>query len=157
MDLGRTALHYAAVDADLDAVRRLLGTEDVKARDNHDWTPLHFAAQAGAPELVALLLDAGAEIDAVTDKGMPEIYWAIMFSGADPIATVRLLRARGADPTKATMKSYFGPRSPLDTVKEIMGRPASKHDLASDLRRRTGTAETGRWANMSAKLLSEFR
>ncbi|WP_433521670.1 ankyrin repeat domain-containing protein [Nocardia pseudovaccinii] len=69
-EFGRTALHYAAADADLDAVRRLLGTEDVNARDNHDWTPLHFAAQAGAPELVALLLDAGADIAAVTDKGM---------------------------------------------------------------------------------------
>ncbi|MEV2226822.1 ankyrin repeat domain-containing protein [Nocardia vinacea] len=129
-EFGRTALHYAAADADLDAVRRLLGTEDVNARDDHDWTPLHFAAQAAAPELVGLLLDTGADIDAVTDKGMPTIYWAIMSSGTDPIATVRLLRARGADPTKATMKSYFGPKSPLDTMKEIGNDPAMRAEFA---------------------------
>ncbi|WP_327116630.1 ankyrin repeat domain-containing protein [Nocardia sp. NBC_01730] len=126
----RTALHYAAANGDLAAVQRLLATEDVNAIDEHEWTPLHFAAQAASPEVVALLLDSGADIDAVTDKGMPAIYWAIMSSGADPIGTVRLLRARGADPTKATMKSYFGPKSPLDTVKEIGNDPAMRAEFA---------------------------
>lgn len=57
----------------LGAVPRLLGTEDVNTRHD-DRTPLHFVAQAAAPELVALLLDARADIDTVTDKGMLAIY-----------------------------------------------------------------------------------
>ncbi|WP_327097356.1 ankyrin repeat domain-containing protein [Nocardia vinacea] len=55
----------------LGAAPRLLGTEDVNTRHNDDRTPLHFAAQAATPELVALLLDSGADINAVTDKKMP--------------------------------------------------------------------------------------
>ncbi|WP_067470539.1 ankyrin repeat domain-containing protein [Nocardia amamiensis] len=129
-EYGRTALHYAARDGDVDAIERLLGTEDVNASDNEGWTPLHFAAQAARPESVARLLDAGADIDAVTAKGYPVIYWAIMASGGDPIATVRLLRARGADPAKATMKTYFGLRSPLDVVKEIANDPAMQAEFA---------------------------
>ncbi|MFE7802519.1 ankyrin repeat domain-containing protein [Nocardia sp. NPDC057440] len=109
---GRTLLHRAAAYGDLDAVERLLGTEDVNARDNEGWTPLHFAAQAADPEIVVRLLDAGADIDALNGKGMPPIYWAIMARGGDPIMTVRLLRARGADPTRSTIEGYFGTRSP---------------------------------------------
>ncbi|WP_433755820.1 hypothetical protein [Nocardia sp. CA-135398] len=56
-----------------------------------------------------------------------------MSSGADPIGTVRLLRARGADPTKATMKSYFGSTSPLDAVKKIGNDPAMRAEFADPL------------------------
>jgi ankyrin repeat protein len=116
-------LHYAANDGDLQQVQRLLATEDVNARDNEGWTPLHFAAQSGEPEVVALLLDAGAQVDALNDKGMPPIYWAIMTPRGDQPATIRLLRERGADPTRETIKGYFGLSSPLDVVRDIGNKP----------------------------------
>ncbi|WP_280365730.1 ankyrin repeat domain-containing protein, partial [Nocardia wallacei] len=75
-ELGRTELHYAARDGDLAAVNRWLATENVNLADHAGWTPLHFAAQAGAPAVVERLLDSGGDIDALTEKGHPAIYWA---------------------------------------------------------------------------------
>ena len=71
---GRTPLHYTARDGDLEAINRLLATEDVNAVDNHGWTPLHFAAQDAHPAAIERLLDAGADIHALTEKGIPAIY-----------------------------------------------------------------------------------
>ncbi|MBF6254478.1 ankyrin repeat domain-containing protein [Nocardia farcinica] len=128
---GRTRLHYAARDTDLDAIDQLLQAgEDVDARDHEGWTPLHFAAQEAHPAAVQKLLDAGADVNAVTEKGMPAIYWAATAASGDPIATIRLLRARGADPTRNTIKSYFGLRSPLHYLDEVTNRPDIKAEFA---------------------------
>ncbi|MFX0573052.1 ankyrin repeat domain-containing protein [Nocardia nepalensis] len=129
-EFGRTPLHYAAAEGDLATVERLLGTEDVNAADNDGWTALHFAAQAGAPRIVSRLLDAGADIDAVTTKGHPAIYWAVNAAAGDPVATIRLLRARGADPTKETIQTYFGPRSTLHMVKQVSNEPHIRAEFA---------------------------
>ncbi|MFJ4653915.1 ankyrin repeat domain-containing protein [Nocardia sp. NPDC088792] len=134
-EYGRTALHYAAANADLAQVERLLDTEDVNATDHEGWTALHFAAQAAAPAIVARLLDAGADIAAVTAKGHPAIYWATKADSGDAPATIRLLRSRGADPTQATIATYFGPRSTLDMVKQVSNKPhirAEFEDLIND-------------------------
>ncbi|MFI9509083.1 ankyrin repeat domain-containing protein [Nocardia sp. NPDC052566] len=127
---GRTPLHYAALEGDLDAIERLLATEDVNVRDAENWTPLHFAAQEANPAAVKLLLNAGADIDALTDKGMPAIYWAATATGGDPVATIRVLRARGADPRRATIETYFGPKSPLHFISETTNKPDIKAEFA---------------------------
>ncbi|MFX0578867.1 ankyrin repeat domain-containing protein [Nocardia nepalensis] len=128
---GRTPLHYAALHGDLDAIEHLLATEDVNVRDNDDWTPLHFAAQEANPAAAERLLDAGADVDALTAKGMPAIYWAATANGGDPVATIRLLRARGADPTKPTIKDdYFPPQSPLHFISETTNKPHIKAEFA---------------------------
>ncbi|WP_345496380.1 ankyrin repeat domain-containing protein [Nocardia callitridis] len=129
-EFGRTALHYAAADGDLPAVERLINDNDVHGTDNYGWTPLHFAAQAAIPEIVAVLLDAGADVDAITEKGHPPIYWATNAAAGDPVATIRLLRARGADPTKETIQSYFGPRSTLYAVREVSNKPHIRAEFA---------------------------
>ena len=36
----------------------------VKARDIHDWTPLHYAAAAGRADNVRALIDLGADVNA---------------------------------------------------------------------------------------------
>lgn len=110
---GRSALHYAARDGDVEAINGLLATEDVNAADSQGWTPLHFAAQDAHPAAIERLLDAGADIDALTEKGWPAIYLAALASGNDPVASIRVLRAHGADPRRETMHSYFGLKSPL--------------------------------------------
>jgi len=128
-EYGRTALHYAADRGSLEDVVRLLDTEDVNERDHEDWAPLHFAAQAARPDVAWALLDAGADIDALTSKGYPAIYWAMVAAAGDPVATIRLLRARGADPAKETMKGYFGLSSPLDAVREWTNKPEIKTEF----------------------------
>lgn len=60
------------------------------------------------PAAIERLLDAGAVIHAVTEKGMPAIYWAATAASGDPAAAIRLLRARGADPRRETIQTYFG-------------------------------------------------
>jgi ankyrin repeat protein len=95
---GRSKLHYAAVDNDLELARELLAQGlDVNLRDARDFTPLHFAAQSQAVEIVELLLDSGAEIDAQNAFGATPLLVALSKYRNDP-RTVRLLRDRGADP-----------------------------------------------------------
>lgn len=127
---GRIPLHYAAAEGDLAAVERLLAAEDVSAVDDEGWTPLHFAAQAAAPDVIERLLDAGADVNAVTEKGMPPIYWAATATGGDPVAAIRVLRARGADPTRKTIKTYFGPESPLHFIEETRNKPHIRAEFA---------------------------
>lgn len=44
-EFGRSPLHYAALDGNLDAVRRLVETGmDVSLPDNNARTPLHFSS-----------------------------------------------------------------------------------------------------------------
>lgn len=129
-EFGRTPLHYAAVDGDLTAVERLLGTEDVNLADREGWTPLHFAASAGAPDVVARLLDSGADIHALTEKGMPAIYWAAVAKRGNPVETIRVLRARGADPTRETIKGYFGAKSPMFYIQEPGTDPEIRAEFA---------------------------
>ncbi|MQY22290.1 ankyrin repeat domain-containing protein [Nocardia macrotermitis] len=134
-EYGRSALHYAALDGDLTDVERLLASEEVNFPDSAGWTPLHFAASRGRPDVVERLLDAGADIDALTERGMPAIYWAAVAPTGDPVQTIRILRARGADPTRKTMTDkygYFPPRSPLDHIADpnAKGNPAIVAEFA---------------------------
>ena len=67
------ALHEACEHGSFDVVRFLL-TEaecDVDIRDAQQWTPLHYAAsyQSESPELVHLLLSAGADPKAECEDG----------------------------------------------------------------------------------------
>ncbi|MFD4432377.1 ankyrin repeat domain-containing protein [Nocardia sp. NPDC058497] len=127
---GRTDLHYAARDGDVEAINRLLATEDVNAADIHGWTPLHFAAQEAHPAAIERLLDAGADIDALTEKGMPAIYWAATAASGDPVAAIRLLRARGADPRRETIQTYFGLKSALHFINETANNPLIQAEFA---------------------------
>lgn len=64
-EYGRTQLHYAALDGTIDEVRLPIEeNEDVNDRDKQKWAPMHFAEQMGRADIVALLLEAGAQVDA---------------------------------------------------------------------------------------------
>ncbi|WP_372459633.1 ankyrin repeat domain-containing protein [Agromyces cavernae] len=68
--MSRSALHYAAAEADDEAVARSLDHgADPNAADANGWTPLHFAAQSHSLSSIHLLLDAGALIDAQDRHG----------------------------------------------------------------------------------------
>jgi ankyrin repeat protein len=62
---GRTALHEAAANDDVDAVCRLLEWgADVNIRDNNKRTPIHIAAAEGKMKVSMLLLEVGADMNA---------------------------------------------------------------------------------------------
>ncbi|GAB4821641.1 hypothetical protein N2152v2_008687 [Parachlorella kessleri] len=65
-----TPLHRAALLGNLGEVQALLAAEPgtCKAVDSHGWTALHWAAAAGQPQCVPLLVRAGASLEARGDE-----------------------------------------------------------------------------------------
>jgi ankyrin repeat protein len=62
------------------------------------YTPLLMAAAFGPPELIQMLLDAGANVNASESRKLTPLMLAVASDHQDP-AVIRLLLARGADPT----------------------------------------------------------
>ena len=64
-EYGMTCLQTAAQNGHLSICRLLIDKgAQVEAKDNTDWTPLHWAANAGHVEIVRLLCDRGADVEA---------------------------------------------------------------------------------------------
>jgi ankyrin repeat protein len=96
--MGRTPLHYAALDGDEGLVRQLVASGmDVNAPDDSGRTPLHFAAQSNAVTVTAVLLKAGASVDARDSHGNTPLSAAV-FNSRGNGEVIKILRAYGADP-----------------------------------------------------------
>ena len=107
-----SSLHNAAVDGDLPRMRILLERGDARCLLDVftkllGWTPLHEAASAGHREAAQLLIDAGANPNAVDDEylGHTAIRLAV---DKDDVAMVQLLLDHGADP-ELIVGSQFTP------------------------------------------------
>ena len=68
---GTTEAHLAAVRGALEDLRSVLDVHPVYAQavDVHGWTPLHEAARRGNTLVAQLLIDRGADKDAITNGG----------------------------------------------------------------------------------------
>ncbi|PUA18501.1 ankyrin repeat domain-containing protein [Glaciimonas sp. PCH181] len=97
---GDTALMVAAYKNNVAAVKALLGKE--VDPNNKGWAALHYAAAVGNNEIVQLLLDASAYIDADSPNHTTPL---MMAARAGQILTVKLLLDSGAD---ATLKNDVG-------------------------------------------------
>jgi ankyrin repeat protein len=96
-EFGRTAIHYAAANGDVDEVARLLAAgADPGEADNVGFTPLHFAAQEQHPPVIGLLLAAGADVQAADRWGNTPLWRAVFTAHGDAATSVTLLAA-GAD------------------------------------------------------------
>lgn len=92
----------AAVRAAVQDQPRLLST--TVERDGHSgWTPLHVAVAEDRPELVDVLVDAGADLEATTEHGRTPLHVALEFAPE----LVELLMDRGAEPDGAAA-AYLG-------------------------------------------------
>ena len=103
----KVAAFVTAVRSDSRATVATLISADpeiVKARDEANSTPLHHAVGFAPMDVVTLLLDAGADINAKNRRGATPLHWAIHDE-----AKVRLLIARGA---QVNVRQVEG-RSPL--------------------------------------------
>lgn len=107
---GDTALMIAAFTKNKAAVEMLLSLDAQVNRVG--WTALHYASTVGANDIVKLLLDASAYIDAES----PNLTTPLMMAArGGHILTVKLLLDEGAD---ATLKNDQG-LSALDLAKKF--------------------------------------
>ncbi|QDL37625.1 ankyrin repeat domain-containing protein [Rhodoferax sediminis] len=92
-------LMIAALKGELDMVRELIAKgADV---NKPGWAPLHYAATGGHLEIMSLLLDNSAYIDAASPNGTTPLMMAASYGTP---AAVKLLLDEGADPTLKNQK-----------------------------------------------------
>ena len=105
---GRTLLAIACTHGRVEVAKTLLdrGASINAGSTDGNWSPLHYAAGMGHADVVELLLDRDANIEAITDKGRTPLLWAC---GNGQIQTALILIKRGAN---VEAKNEFG-RTPL--------------------------------------------
>lgn len=129
-------LMMAALKGHLQAVRSLLDRDaDV---NKSGWAPLHYAATGTGPqqlEIIALLLERHAYIDAASPNGSTPLMMAAQYG---PIDAVQLLLKEGAD---STLKNQLGLMA-SDFARRV-GRDKLAEELMADVRRRQ--PRRGQW------------
>jgi len=89
---GETALMMAALRGQTAQAKQLL--QRGASINQTGWTPLHYAATGPRTELVGVMLDGGAAVDAPSPNGSTAL---MMASRYGPEPSVDLLLSRGAD------------------------------------------------------------
>ncbi|NKJ47120.1 hypothetical protein CIC12_10255 [Burkholderia sp. SG-MS1] len=97
---GENALMMAALVGDLDFVN-LLVAKDAEV-NKKGWAPLHYAAANGHDDIVKVLLDHSAYVDAGSPNGTTPL---MMAARGGHVSTVKLLLDNGAD---LTVKNQIG-------------------------------------------------
>jgi ankyrin repeat protein len=126
-DNGCMPLCEAAIHGSADMVKLLLSHganvggrgKNSEGHLNSD-TAIHCAAASGRTDVVRLLIDAKAAIDAVDEEGNTPLHYAAL---SGPMELVRLLLERGANPNLKDRENH----TPLDVAKE------KKNSEAADL------------------------
>lgn len=96
---GESALMMAALKGDLAGTKLLLASG---AHVNQaGWSALHYAAAGPRPEIVQLLLERGATVDARSPNGTTPLMMAARYGSED---SVKQLLERGADPKLANQR-----------------------------------------------------
>jgi len=118
---GRSALHYAAQQDNLEGIAGLLREgADPNLQDRSGWTPLHFAAQANSAPCIEALLHGGAN-PALSDSDGNTALFRAVFASRGSGDVIHLLRAAGADPNALNSHGI----SPL-----TLARTISNYDVA---------------------------
>lgn len=104
-NLGKTALHYAAISADITAMLLDQGAP-IEATDRRGFTPMMQAVEYGNPDAVRVLLKRGADLDAMDFGG--NLTPLILAINKRDIDLVSLLLTSGAD-VKRTDKRKQAP------------------------------------------------
>lgn len=97
-ELEQWELHFKVQDGDLRAVKDLVAKgRPLNAYDASDRTPLHYAADGDHLAIAELLLDAGADVNAIKESNSGDTPLAFAVA-ASSFEMVKLLIDHGADP-----------------------------------------------------------
>jgi ankyrin repeat protein/truncated hemoglobin YjbI len=127
-------------------------------RGRYGLTALHYAVRGGKLPLIKLLLERGAEVNALDADGLtPLLHLSKTRSKADPIPVLELLAASGAhvdarDETQSTLLMYFARQGKAAPVKWLLAHGADRN-----ARNKNGktAAELGRKHASSVRLLTK--
>jgi hypothetical protein len=93
-------LMLASIKGHVELVHQLIAKDaDV---NKTGWTPLHYAASGAKPQIIRILLEHSAYIDAESPNGSTPLMMAAMYGNAE---CVKILLDAGADPT---LKNQLG-------------------------------------------------
>lgn len=129
-DLSRQFL-AAVFLADMARVRALLGRHPGLAiqPDGRGDLPIHHAARNGDTDIVRLLLDHGADVNAVTPRGHTVLYCA---GGHGHLETLRLLLKSGAGREACEALAEWLAQYPEDTRFQPIAKAVQEHLAAGD-------------------------
>jgi ankyrin repeat protein/truncated hemoglobin YjbI len=102
-------------------------------RGRYGLTALHYAVRGGKPPLIKLLLDRGAQVNALDEDGLtPLLHLTKTRSKADPLPVMELLAASGADvdardETQGTLLMYFARRGHEGAVRWLLAHGADRN------------------------------
>lgn len=101
---GRTLLHTAVISQSRPIVEFLiLKRALLDIHDSLGWVALHYAAQQYDIEIAAILINAGAHIDAIDNYGN-SVLWRAVFESKGRGEIIKLLLANGANPNLENAK-----------------------------------------------------
>lgn len=109
----------------MQTLERLLAADPglVHARDEYLKTPLHWAAEYDRSDMAQMLLDSGADLEAITSWGATALDWAATMGST---AVAELLLARGATGMNLVVAASLGK---LDLVRGFLDSGASLASL----------------------------
>jgi len=134
------AIHEAVRKNNLDEVEKILKDNPslVSSPDgDQKITPLHYASALGNVKMVRLLISEGADVNAVTAKGMTPLHWAVRY---DMVTTAAILIEKGADIQAKTkgghspLKWAIGWKSKRAVRLLLSKTPSAYVDLSLDVR-----------------------
>lgn len=140
-DALRPMIHRAAERGDTETATRLLDEDPdtIRVRNELDNEPLHEACWAKRTEMVRLLLDRGADVNAAGDCGQTPLHFAVRDGGPEASGIVAMLVAAGAD---VDARDERGQENPL-----VFALREYKDELEPAIRllRERGAAEPLSW------------
>jgi hypothetical protein len=120
---GESPLMLAAINGQVELARKMIAKDaDV---NKTGWTPLHYAASSGAIEMIKLLLEHHAFIDAESPNLTTPLMMAAMYGTAE---AVKLLLDEGADASLRNQQGLtamqFAQQASRRELAELLGRSA---------------------------------